>query len=169
MKKIWIMLLVVILCFSCCGVALAKSPTLNVIDYNGDPINWIHFKLHHYNHLTKEVDTVVVSSLQDYEKDLLNAAAHEAYPDATINELGRIYMSGWDTQYEYVFDYFGPFTAKVNNPNVHKGDKVVLFVKYMFEDQPQQINAFCVKKGTFSFRCPAVDSMDAKYVYVILH
>ena len=171
MKKVLAFLLVLILCLSFSGVALAKSSDLSVTDDNGNPVNWIHFKLHPTYDLTKEVDTVWVIPIYDeYIKDQLYAAAQEAYPGATVNELGRINMSGWDTQYEYIFDYYGPFTAQVDNPDVHNGDKVVVFISHANEEQPiEQVKAFRVKDGTFSFRDFTTDAMEANCVYVILH
>lgn len=170
MKKVLAFILVLILCISLSGVALAASPGIIVKDYNtGDTINWIQFKLHPLNELTDEVDTVWISPLQDYEKDLLHSAAEAAYPGATVNDLGVITMSGYDAENDYIFDYFGPFTAKVLNPNVHKGDKVVVFILNEEDQSIKQIDATHVKKGSFKFRDRAKDAMEADCVYVILH
>lgn len=172
MKKFLAVLLVLILCFSLSGVALADWPSLNVTDDNGNPIDWIQFKLHPFNELTDKVDTVwVIPIYDDYIKGQLYTAAQDAYPGATIYELGRINMSGWDTQdgETYIFDYFGPFTAKVENPNVHKGDKVVMFISNGEDENVRQVDASNVKKGSFKFRDRDRNAMEADIVYVIIH
>ena len=72
-------------------------------------------------------------------------------------------MSGYDTEYDYVFDYFGPFKATVTNPDVHKKDKIVLF-EYREDGQIYNVKASKVKDGEFSFSADA----GAAFAYVIL-
>lgn len=155
MRRILLIMLSLILGFSFSGT------NLTITDSNGNPIDWIEFKLHPYDEYTEKVDTVWVNPL-DYGKTELYSAANAAYPNETIIELGGITMNGYDTE-EGIFDYFGPFTAKVYNPNVHRGDKVALFV-YGEAGVVEKIKAFNVKEGAFSFRA----SSAAYCVYVIL-
>jgi hypothetical protein len=169
MKKVWLFLLVLVLCVSFSGVALAKSQDLTVTDSDGNPVDWISFKLHPSNELTKKVDTIWVNPLQDWEKEQLYAAAEAVYPGETVIELGGITMNGYDDEYDYIFDYFGPFTAKVYNPDIHNGDKVAVFIFNQEEEIVFEVKAFRVKEGTFSFRDFKADYMGAYCVYVILN
>lgn len=163
MKKVLAFLLVVAICVSLSGVALACWQELTVTDRDGNPIDWIDFKLFPQDEYTSEVDTVWVNTL-DYGKEELYAAAEAAYPGETVIELGGITMNGYDAEYDYIFDYFGPFAARVADARVQNGDEVAVFV--MGEEEiVNEVKACRVREGRFSFRASA----PAYCVYVILH
>lgn len=168
MKKIVALVIILVLVFAIPAVALAKIAGPTPIDRDGNPVNWISFTLLKKGDggggLASEVNWICVSPL-DYRQDALYAAAQAAFPDKAITELGGITMSAYNEEWQE-YDYWGPFKAKVQDANVHKGDRVVVFVAGEDEEIPvQQVEATNIGKGHFSFRASAA----AYCVYVILH